>query len=83
MASPRADSEKQLRVLAYIKKHQPVPQPAITKHFYDEFNYLNLNSARVATGLILKKLEAQGRITKRTAMNESQGSIDKNIWSVR
>jgi hypothetical protein len=80
---PRNDSTKQLEVLAYIRKHQPVPQPKITKHFYKEFDYLNMNSARVAVGMILKKLEGQGLASKTTAMNEVQGSIDKNIWSAR
>lgn len=75
------DSLKQAQVLAFIKRKQPVDQAIIINHFYDKFGYKNMISSRVAIGRILKNIEMQGLAKKKSAMNESKGSIEKNIWS--
>lgn len=83
MTRPRTDSKKQEKVLAYIQRKQPVEQAKIVKHFFADFGYQNLASSRVSVGRLLKNLESQNLIVKKTAMNESSGSIDKNVWSAR
>lgn len=69
-----------MQVLAFIRKKEPVEQAVIIKHFFEEFDYKNLSSCRVAVGRILKNIESQGLASKKSQMNESSGSIDKNVW---
>lgn len=83
MSRPRVDSKKQMQVISYIKKKGSVDQSKIVHYFFGEFGYKTLPSARVAVGRMLKNIENQGLATKKTAMNESSGSIEKNIWSAK
>jgi hypothetical protein len=83
LSRPIINNKKQEKVLAYIQRKQPVEQAKIIKHFFDEFGYQNLASSRVSVGRLLKNLETNNLIKKQSVMNESSGSINKNIWSAR
>jgi hypothetical protein len=71
-------SEDQELLFELIKKKQPLEQPKIINFMKLNRTYKNELSARNSVGIILKRLERDGHITK-TQIQINKG-IPKNVW---
>ncbi|MEA3430349.1 MAG: hypothetical protein U9R08_03675 [Nanoarchaeota archaeon] len=77
------NSVKSKKIKEYIQRKGKISQATLSKHFFKEFGYSNMVTARVCVSSMLKKLESNKEIYKDKIQEDGRGSIDSNIWRVR
>lgn len=74
---------KQKGVLDYVQKNSPTDQSQIVNHFSKRWYDGNKSIARVTISRILSFLRSEGFLIRTKKPNDKQGSLEKNVWSIK